>query len=220
MTGPARITAKAGGATVEIDQSQVMAQVDRILGGALSTFVRAARRQMDPVVEEAVNNRLLWPRRTGRSQAATQVIERLTADGVEVVAINRVPYTYKIRYSVVTAETIDSEPREVASRTWAKLGPYVERADTEQGKRRIARKFISEASGGLINGWWSRRDVSERSIYQIWRKLLIDTHGTGAPNETLAGRNVWSTRLRKPLKKREDALITEAREALTRLAED
>ena len=220
MSGPARIVAKAGKATIEIDQSAVMAQVDRILGGSLSTFVTAARRQMDPVVKDATTDRLMWPRRTGRSQAGTHVVERLSSDAVEVVALNEVPYTYKIRFSVVTRESINRESRQVANRIWSNLEPHLAGATSVAQEKVIARKYINEASGGLMAGWYYRTRPNARTIYDRWIRGLRWRHGTGAPNETVAGRNVWSELIRKPLKRREDALISEAREALTKLSED
>ena len=220
MSGPARIVAKAGKATIEIDQAAVMAQVDRILGGSLSTFVNAARRQMDPVVKDATTDRTMWPRRTGRSQAGTHVVERLSTDAVEVVALNEVPYTYKVRFSVVTRATMNREARQVAARTWSNLAPHLAGATSVAQQKLLTRKFIKEASGGLIGGWYSRATPSARAIYDRWLSGLRWRHGTGAPNETVAGRSVWSERMRKPLKRREDALISESREALTKLSED
>ena len=220
MTGPARVTAKSGKASIQIDQAQLMAQVDRILGGSLGTFVRAARRQMDPVVHSATTDQLMWPRRTGRSQASTVVVERMSSDAVEVVALNAVPYTYKVRFSVVTRATMNREARQVATRTWANLAPHLAGTTSVAQQKVLARKFISEASGGLIGGWYSRSVPSARAIYDRWLSGLRWRHGTGAPNETVAGRAVWSERMRKPLKKRENALINEAREALTKLSED
>ena len=220
MTGPARVTAKSGKASIQIDQAQLMAQVDRILGGSIGTFVRAARRQMDPVVHSATTDQLMWPRRTGRSQASTVVVERMSSDAVEVVALNAVPYTYKIRFSVVTRETINRESRQVANKIWRNLEPKLEGATSVRQEKAIARKYINEASGGLMAGWYYRTRPNARTIYDRWIRGLRWRHGTGAPNEQVAGKNVWSLRVRKPLKRRENALINEAREALTTLSED
>lgn len=213
------ITARAGSATVTIDQRQVMEQVKRIEEGAMATFLTAAHRQVDPVVDNARTNLDAWPRRTGRSAAATRVEERLGPDFIEVLALNDTPYVYKMRFSRLTRETIETEPTQVANRTWATLGPMVDRGTTSKARRAIARKNIEKASGGLISGWWFGRDPSARAIRDLWHRQLLENHGTGAPNERVAGRNVWSETVRKPMKRREKALIAEARDALAKLAE-
>jgi len=217
MAQQKKIQARAGGAVVEIDQAAVIAQADRMLEGAVSTFLRAAHRQADPVVQEA-RTRGWWPVRTGRSVAGVNLEDRISVNALEVVAQNAQPYAYKIRFSVVTRETIQREPSEVANRVWAKLGPKVERGTTEKARRAIARKFINEDSGGLIGGWWYRRDPSARAIRDIWAAQLKYLHGDGAPNEKVAGRNVWNELVRKPMRKREKHVIEEARAALDRLA--
>ena len=134
MAGPRRIVERSGVATIEVDQSQVMAQIDRITKGAVSSFLKAAHRQMDPVVLDARSNRQLWPRRTGASLAATMTIDRIKGGDLEVVTLNRVPYTYKLRFSVVTSATIDNEARQIAASTWERMAPYVERvAEAQSG---------------------------------------------------------------------------------------
>lgn len=216
----AHITVSTGAVAITIDQPGVMAQLDRMVGGAVRTFLDAAHRQMDPVVEQARTTAHMWPRRTGRSQESTREVERVGDGFVELVAVNDVPYTYRLRFSVVTRDTIETEPTEVANRTWANLAPYVERGNTERARKRIARQWIAQASGGLIKGWWWGRDPSARAIRDMWHRQLTDSHGSGAPNERLAGKHVWSTLVRNPLKKREAALVAESRAALDSLAQD
>lgn len=226
-----RIVERAGQATVEIDQREVLALADRITGGAVRSFLDAAHRQMDPVVESARSERDLWPRRTGASQEATHSEERLRPKFVELVALNKVPYTYMMRFSVVTSDTIDRESRQVAARTWGNLRRYVERVNPSDrslrgphrgqagARRRVASHFIREASGGLWTKWTPREDPTEDALRRAWKSALIRRHGTGAPNEQLAGKHVWSTRVRWPLRRGEKALIADARAALDKLAE-
>lgn len=225
------IVERRGNATVEIDESQLIALANRITDGAVQTFIDAAHRQMDPVVREARSDKQLWPRRTGRSQAATHTEDRVRPTFVEVVALNPVPYTFSLRFSVVTSDTIDRESRQVAARTWGHLGAKVDRVNptgrTLRGpfagkagaRARVASHFIEQASNGVWTKWWPRMDPSEESMRRSHKANLIDRHGTGAPNEQLAGKHVWSTRVRTPLRRREAALIAETRGALDRLAE-
>lgn len=230
MAGPRRIVERSGVATIEVDQSQVMAQIDRITKGAVSSFLKAAHRQMDPVVLDARSNRQLWPRRTGASQAATMTIDRIKGGDLEVVALNRVPYTFKLRFSVVTSATIDNESRQVAASTWARLGPYLDRLSADdvsksgpnKGKRgerrRVASRYIAWASGGIWTKWWPKAAPSEAAMRRSHKANLIGRHGTGAPNPQIAGKHVWNTRVRNPVRKRTDAVIEESRQALDTLA--
>ena len=232
MAGPRRIVERSGVATIEVDQSQVMAQIDRITKGAVSSFLKAAHRQMDPVVLDARSNRQLWPRRTGASLAATMTIDRIKGGDLEVVALNRVPYTYKLRFSVVTSATIDNEARQIAASTWERMAPYVERVGndgdvTQDGpyagrrgaKRRVAHWYLRESGGGLFRRKWAfKEDPSEDVIRRIVKRDLISRHGTGAPNPQIAGKHVWNTRVRNPVRKRTDAVIEESRQALDTLA--
>jgi hypothetical protein len=211
-----KIRVTAGRATVEIDQTAVIQQIDKILDGAVRTFLTAAHRQMDPVIE-GEDVRRLWPRRTGASAAATREEDRIGPTFVELVALNDVPYTYQLRFSVVTEAGILRESSDIANRTWSKLEPYVERGTTPKARRALARRWIGEASGGLMQGWWSGAEPSARSIYDRHKRGLNESHGRGAPSERLAGKHVWSTLVRNPLKKREAALIEEARDALDTL---
>ena len=224
------IVERRGNATVEIDQAQLIALANRITDGAVQTFIDAAHRQMDPVVREARTDKHLWPRRTGRSQEATHTEDRVGPSFVEVVALNPVPYTFSLRFSVVTSDTIDRESRQVAARTWGRMGAKVDRVNptdrTLRGdfagkggaRARVAWHFIEEASNGVWKKWWPRATPSEESMRRSHKANLIDRHGTGAPSEQLAGKHVWSTRLRWPLRRREAALIADARKALDRLA--
>lgn len=226
-----RIVARSGSSTVEIDNTEVMRHIDRLTRGAVTTFLRAAHRQMDPIVGEARTDRMLWPRRTGASQDATTIVDRLRSDVIETTALNRVPYTYKLRFSVVTSAAIDREARTLAARTWGVLGPYVDRVNpadiTRRGpyagkrgaRRRVASHFIEQASGGLWTKWWPKEEPSQEAMRRAHKASLISRHGTGAPSEQLAGKHVWSTRVRNPVRRREMAVFEEAREALDRLAE-
>jgi hypothetical protein len=232
MAGPNRIVARSGSAVIEIDQSEVIAQIDRITKGAVNTFLKAAHGQMDPVVAEAKSDRTLWPRRTGASQGATVIVDRIGADSLEVVALNRVAHTFKLRFSVVTAGTIDREARQVAASIWSRLGPRVDRAGqrgdvTQRGKfrgrsgakRRVAHHwFRAHAAAEPWGKWWLKADPSEEVIRRGVKANLINRHGTGAPSEAMAGKHVWSTRVRNPVNKRAAAVIAESREALDILA--
>lgn len=223
------IKATSGRATVEFDMAAVIAQADRISRGAVRSFLAAAHRQMDPIVKSATTDQALWPRRTGDSQSATTQNEGIGRGFVELVARNAVPYTYKMRYSVLTARDIDTQAQHFASATWSKIEQKVDRAGshTQRGpyagrggaKKRVANHFIQAATGGVWKYWWPKADPSLEAIRAAHKGNLIGRHGKGAPNEAVAGKHVWSFRVRLPLKAAEPALIAEAREALTQLAE-
>lgn len=224
-----RIVARQGRNAVEVDNSQIRRLADRITGGAVETFIRAAHRQMDPVVNDARSDATLWPRRTGKSQAATVTEDRVRPKFIEVVALNPVPYTYKLRFSVVTAGAIDREARREAGRVWGQLGPYVERVAADditksgryKGQRgagaRVANHYM-KTHGDPWGKWWPRERPSEDSLRRGLKFNLVNRHGRGAPSEQLAGKHVWSTRVRNPIRKRESALIDDARGALDSLA--
>lgn len=231
------VTAKAGTSTVEFDLREVMAIADRMTKGAVSTFVKAAHRQMDPVVSDATTNQQLWPRRTGASQAGTVIEDRITPDSIRVTALNRVPHTYRLRFSIKTSDAIDQEAREFARTTWERLAEYVDRVGNENNvtrkstrgtsrpyaghggaKQRVAHRFIGMASRDVWNKWWLRGVPSEEVIRAGMKGNLIWRHGKGAPNAEMAGKHVWSARVRQPVKRREAALIDEARDALDKLA--
>ena len=114
MAAPIKV--QTGGVKIDISQDEVLALADRITGGALRTFTRAAHRQMDPVVEEARTNRQLWPIRTGRSIGATFTEDRLARDSVSVTAYSKLPYVYRMRYSRMTSTAIDEDARFARSR--------------------------------------------------------------------------------------------------------
>ena len=223
-----KITARAGNSTVQIDNSQVVRLANRITDGAVETFMAAAHKQLDPVVASAKTE--LWPRKTGRSQAATYIEDRIAPTFAEVVALNPVPYTFKLRFSVVTAATIDRESAQQGARIWGRLEPYVDRVNptdrTLRGphagkggaRRRAASHFAPMATDGRWSGWWLRADPSQQAVRNAYKADMIDRHGTGAPTEQLAGKHVWNTRVRNPARKREAALIDDARAALDTLA--
>lgn len=227
---PGVVTATTGRATVRIDMREVLAQADKITQGAVSTFIRAARKQMDPVVDDARTR--LWPVRTGTSQAGTYVEETISSEGVRVTAYNDVPYTYKTRFSVRTAADMDREAQAWAALLWPRLQHYTKRGTTPQAQRRIAHWALSEKpvynkgrpsqgprlAGRDMTGWWLRGSPSYDALRAYWKAVLHDRHGEGSPSPDLCGLNVWATRVRKPVEARESAVIEEARDALDKLA--
>jgi len=228
MAGPIKV--QTGGAKVEISQAEIMALADRLTSGALSTFTRAAHRQMDPVVQDARTDRALWPIRSGRSIGATFTADRLGPSSVSVTAYSKLPYVYRMRYSRLTTAAIDGDAREFAAKVSRALRPYVARVNptdrTLRGRfrgkggaeARVAHHFMKRASGGTWSGWRTDAKPTEDAIRRSRKGGLIRAHGTGAPSEAVAGKHVWSVRVRRPAKKREGALIEEARDALDTLA--
>lgn len=229
MAAPIKV--QTGGVQIEISQDEVLALADRITGGALRTFTRAAHRQMDPVVEEARTNRQLWPIRTGRSIGATFTEDRLARDSVSVTAFSKLPYVYRMRYSRMTSTAIDEDARTFAEKVHAALEPYLRRVNptdrTLRGpfkgrggaRARVAHWHMKRASAGLWSGWRSDERPTQDAIRRARKGGLIRAHGQGAPSEAVAGKHVWSVRIRRPAKRREGALIEEARAALDKLAE-
>ena len=222
MAARDKVVARVGGARVEIDNTELRLLADRITQGAVSTFLRAAHRQADPIVEAARTERELWPIRTGRSIAGTHIRETVTADRVAVTVYSDQPYTYRIRYSVRTAEEMQRSAREMAAAVWAEAGPMLTARDPEdraaQGRWAISRFFEADRRWQPI-AWPAKLGVpTEEGLAAYQLRLWRRSHGRGAPNERLAGRNVWSVRIRQPMKRAEPALIDEARAALERLA--
>jgi hypothetical protein len=233
MAGPIKV--QTGGAKIEISQAEILALADRLTSGALSTFTRAAHRQMDPVVQDARTDRALWPIRSGKSIGATFVADRLGPSSVSVTAFSKLPYVYKMRYSRLTTEAIDGDSREFAAKVSRALRPYLDRVNpTDRTLRkqwkgrsfkglggaqaRVAHHFMERASNGTWSGWRTDAKPTEDAIRRSRKGGLIRAHGTGAPSEAVAGKHVWSVRVRRPAKKREGALIEEARDALDTLA--
>lgn len=234
MTGPV-VSAAAGTSKVIFDLREVMAEVDRITAGAASTFIKAAHRQMDPVVAEARTGKL-WPVRTGASKAATETQDRIEPDYIKVVALSTLARTYRIRWSVRTAESLDNEARNWSAALWGKLAPYLARVNPTDaslrgpyaGRSGARRRLTSWAlrskprgldlSGGDTFGWKSKAEPSQEALRHLWRGTLHGRHGQGAPTTALAGKQVWGELVRKPAKAREQAVIDEARDALDKLA--
>lgn len=217
-----RITERHGAARVEVDNAEVMRVVDKITDGALGTFMRAAHRQMDPVVDDAPR---LWPVRSGRSARANVVEERVQPDEASLVARNTTSYGYMIKFSVRTPASIEGEVRDIATRQasqwYQAIWWYAKRGNTETTQAKIANHFIGRLTGGVLT-YWGSKAFTEANLGARLAKLtaarLKAVHGRGAPSEQLAGRNVWQMLVARPVKAREDAVIEESREALDRLA--
>lgn len=234
MAGPIKV--QTGGVKIEITQAEVLALADRLTGGALRTFTAAAHRQMDPVVDSARTDRALWPIRSGQSIGATFTRDTLGPESVSVTAYSKLPYVYRMRYSRLTSAAIDGDAREFAAKVHRALRPYLARVNSTdrtlqkqrngrsfKGQRgaeaRVAHWHMKRASSGLWSGWRSDEKPTYDAIRRARKGGLIRAHGKGAPSEAVAGKHVWSVRVRRPAKRREGALIDEAREALDKLAE-
>lgn len=222
MASGDRVNARVGQAQIEIIQPDLRRLADQITSGAVESFIRAARRQTDPIVSEGKSQRSLWPIRTGRSIGATRIRETVTRDEVAVTVLSEEPYTYKIRYSVRTAKEMDRSAALRASAIWSAVGVGVSRGKTPQTRAKIGRRLIALFTRKTYDRalWWplNRGEPTERGIADYQRSRWTKSHGAGAPSEALAGRNVWSTRIRKPMKRAEKKLIDEAGAALAKLA--
>lgn len=102
---------QAGDVRIAIDTDRVIEALDRVGAGAASSFVRGARTTLEGVRDEAKPR---WPVRTGLSRDSFEVTTRISRDELSVSLLNTAsnrwgPYPYKIRWSVRTKESLDTE---------------------------------------------------------------------------------------------------------------
>lgn len=213
-------TIRAGAVTATVDLDEMLALIDRVTDGAATTFVSAARRIMDDERTAVQQTQARWSDDTGASRAGLRVVASIKTGDISVSTVAGTPYTYKIKYSALTAADIEADATELANRTWAKLGPIVDRGNTVDSRRKLARRHMAEASGGALRGWWPRVDPSVRALRDWQLSRLHWLHGRGAPSQALAGRHLWSTQVARPLKVREAELVDEVRDAVNRLAQE
>lgn len=169
--------ATAGHLTVTVDDTALVKMLDRVTNGAASHFIEAVETDMGEVRVAALPT---WPVRTGESRAGLSVGHEVRPDKVLVSITDREDYTYKVRWSVRTKDSLDAEIEEAAARG----------GDTEAQAK--------------IRKYYQRR---------LWKR-----HGKGAPSDKLAGRHVWTTLVRTPLKRRRPALMKLLQTDLERLA--
>ena len=233
------IKATEGNVTIGIDDTEIRELADRITQGAVTTFLTAARRQMDPTVAEG---RSLWPTDTGATAAGLHILDRVTPEKVSVTAYGATKKTYMQKFSRRTEDNIRAEAQAFATALWPRLSHYTDRGTDTGAKIRIAHWFLRNAgssppasarsraqwtreggawpdlSGGDLRGWYSNTPVTAESVRRERLGRLFSHHGKGAPTETLAARNVWSAVIRAPARKRQKLVIAEARDALDKLA--
>lgn len=216
------ISTTQGRARVAVDMRDVWRVADRITGGALVAFMKAAHRQMDPVVQSAPKT---WPVRSGRSAESNVVEDRLKADEASVVALNRAPYAYYIKYSVRTVASIEGEVRDTAARLGSQYYQavwwYAKRGNSPGAQIKIANHFMLASTDGMFTNWAGghvSQAVLAARIAKRTAARLRAIHGRGAPSDRLAGRNVWQVLVARPVKAAEDKVVEESRDALDRLA--
>jgi hypothetical protein len=106
-----RSTVKSGDASIVVDQSALIALLDRTADGAAGNFVRVVGAELREREAEAVR---VWPVRSGLSKRSLSVVTRIRENVIEVAILNDARsrwgfYAYKIKNSVRTRESLERE---------------------------------------------------------------------------------------------------------------
>ena len=104
----------SGNASISLAMDNAIKAIDKITGGAASSFQRIVTEELRPVETEA---KRLWPRRTGRSADAIGITTEIRGDKLYVtLGLAGVPYARWVRFSRLTAAELKelaraNEPR-------------------------------------------------------------------------------------------------------------
>jgi len=137
---------------VQVDDSALLALIDRLSEGAGSAFIGAMRPPLERIRGDA---QAKWPVRTGQSKASFKITEQVTETEIAVSLLNDAssaawgPYAYKIRYSIWTKADLALKVNEAASRATT---PTAEAAIRDHLTRKLRRAHgegaPDEASAG------------------------------------------------------------------------
>lgn len=113
-----KTTEKSGNAAIVVDQTALLALLDRTADGAASNFVRVVGAELREREAEAVR---VWPVRSGLSRRSFRVVTRIREDVIEVAIENDAKsrwgfYAYKIKNSVRTRDSLEREAKQWADR--------------------------------------------------------------------------------------------------------
>jgi hypothetical protein len=94
----------SGNASITLALDNAIQAVDKITGGAASSFRRIVTEEMQPIEAEA---KRLWPRRTGRSANAIDITTEIKAGKLYVsLGVVDQPYARYVRFSRFTMATL------------------------------------------------------------------------------------------------------------------
>jgi hypothetical protein len=130
-----------GNASIKLDQSTLIRQLDKVSKGAATTFVREARATTEALKVGAVAR---WPVATGLSRDSFRIFSRVHGDRLEVgltndatAASDGARYPFMLKFSVFTDSTVK---RNLSEREKA-----VARGSTPEKRDRIGE-------------WWDRNE--------------------------------------------------------------
>lgn len=93
----------SGNASITLALDNAIAAIDKITGGAASSFQRIVIEEMQPVEAEA---KRLWPRRTGKSADTIAITTKIEKNKLYVSLGSDAPYARWVRFSRFTAATL------------------------------------------------------------------------------------------------------------------
>lgn len=158
-------TYRKGAGTIEVDQADLLATLDKVSDGAAGRFVARTSTALEEIRQGAVGR---WPVKTGKSRDAFRLASAITPTAAEVRIDNAAnsngwPYAVRMKYSVRTEESLDREA-EAAGRRGRTPATKIERRDN--WRRLLTRRHglgaPSEALAGKSPWWaWIRRPGRE-----------------------------------------------------------
>lgn len=104
---------------VQVDDSPLLALIDRLNDGAGSAFIAAMTPPLEQIRGDAQQK---WPVRTGTSKKSFRITKEVSEKEIKVSLLNDAsstawgPYAYKIRYSIWTKADLARKVDEAASR--------------------------------------------------------------------------------------------------------
>ena len=189
--GAWRVRALAGGAVFEADEAVMR---------AAQHWIRLVRARIEPIIDEAAE---LAPRRTEKFAAGLYVDDEVTRTEARVTSGSRVPYARYVHWSRRTRESLD---REVA-----RWGGGKEALESDAERRAWKRAAIAYSAMHGDPAW--RETMREEAERKRWKY-----HGHGAPNEQLAGKNVY-TWMRQRIRRQAEAMAEDMQRAVTEALE-
>ncbi len=123
------VKVRAGSAAIEVDQDDLIRQLDRVTSGAATSFVTQTEAEFGELRAAALPT---WPVRTGKSRDGIMIGHQLRPDLLRVTIADAEAYTYYVKFSVRTRESIEREVEDAAARggdgeAQAKIRRYYQR---------------------------------------------------------------------------------------------
>ena len=210
----------SGAATIAVDDAAVVRLLDRVSDGAASQFIDTTSKVLDEVKTGAVAR---WPVATGASRAGFRVEADVGTGAVRTRLLNTAEkngrgYGWFVRYSVRTTESLKAEIDgfgAMARRAEAAVNAQDDDARRSQFIAVLVAMHRRSNFGSLplIKGAENAEAITRRYAAQLRKR-----HGSGAPDESLAGVNVWARFVRKPARKATKQIVGTLQDQIARLA--